>query len=336
MSIFGSNIIYYIVAFCFTLKNVYGYCEMPYPDVPLVVSSVWEQHLPWLETVYGNLTESHTPYSRTSEAVWGSLHPLLPYSIHWSNIVIIIFIHNSPDVDVLIRAHFDTWLKHVEEGVDVFYVTDADDDRSFNEILPNAVSTKANLHIYKSPAEKDGNRLRFKVIDGFRHVGEQKLDDKKYFIKMDSDSYFVPENLLAYLNDLHGRTYPAPVHFGKQNCACGCYTEGAFYAFNDAGFTSINQYFYDHPEISKVELSQLRNGLELFNFMHHEDFLVSYVYRQSTKFPMISNPLVWSHDNERIFYRHYGIAYHKIKQYSRYMEYENHWYFENGTKKAWY
>lgn len=308
---------------------------MPYPYVPKVVSSIWKQKFNWLETVYGNLEESYTEYERTIKAVWGSSKPSLPYNVNWSNIVIIIFIHNSPEIDNIIRAHFDTWLKHVEEGVDVFYVTDADDSRSFDEILPGAASTKANLHVYKSPAEKDRNFLRFKMIDGFRHVGEQKLDSKKYFIKLDSDTYFIPENLLAYLNDLHGRTYPAPIHFGFQNCSCGCYTEGAFYAFNDVGFTSINQYFNDHPEISKVELLNVRDDAKLWKFMHHEDFLVSYVYRHATKFPMISNPLIHSHDNEHPFQKRYGIAYHKVKQYSRYMEYENFFYFEDGTKRPW-
>jgi len=141
-----------------------------------------------------------------------------------------IFICDKSSENNLIQAHFKTWLMHVGKGADIVYITDIDDARTLHEILPDEGNVNATCHIYKSPAQKEGKFLRFKVIDGFQHVLAKKFNStKKYFFKMDSDTYLMPDNLLAYVNDLHEMTYPKPVLFSNTRCERWfCFGDGSF------------------------------------------------------------------------------------------------------------
>ena len=102
------------------------------------------------------------------------------------NIVFIMFIHNDKSVDELIKAHFDTWIRRLGIETDIIFVTDEDNERSFEEILPDADKVRSNLSIYKSPAKKEGRRLRYKVADSFQYVSKKYENDetKEYFIKI--------------------------------------------------------------------------------------------------------------------------------------------------------
>jgi len=260
--------------------------------------------------------------------------------IDWSNIVFMIYIYSSSEQDRMVEAHFNTWLRHIGEGADVVYITDADDSRSVEEILPFAQSATATFHLYKSPAPKEGKHLRFKVIDGFQHVAEKKFKFKKnFFIKMDYDNYVVSDRLLAYLNSLHYQTYPKPVHFGRSNCYNTiCYTEGGFYGFNNVGFRALVHYFEEYPGIATGEHFKFQNEMKLL--MQHEDFMVSFVYRDATQYPMIhahlytrnfgSNPTTLKVTS---YLKHMseGIAFHGFKDPNLLYESEN-FFFEEWNR----
>jgi len=250
----------------------------------------------------------------------------IPWDIDWSNVVIIMIIHNSPQVDSLIRAHFNTWLKQTDEGLDVVFVTDIDDTRSTAEILPYANNVLATTHLYKSPAPPEGKHIRFKVRDAFRQIATMFKDNyqKKYFIKMDVDTFLLAEHLLNYMKKINEFTYGRPLLFGKGVCSPEklCYAGGALYGMNRFGLMSINSYFESHPNVHEEE--HFPNNGRKVNMMIHEDYMVSYVYRSATNYPVLSNDKIFNY-----FIKREGlgselsppICYHQVKQESGFYEY---------------
>jgi len=287
---------------------------------------------------------SNTPHKFISidkSIFYSHPNPSIKPSVDWSNIVFMINIYNSYVQDRMIEAHFNTWLRHVGEGLDVVYITDADDNRSFKEILPLISNSKATFHLYKSPAKKEGKHLKFKVIDGFRHVAEKNFrSKKKFFIKMDYDNYLVSERLLNYLNGIYFQTYPKPVHFGRARCFPVCFTEGGFYGFNDIGFSAVVNYFKDNPGIATGEHFDIQDR-KMKVSMLAEDFMVSYVYREATLFPLIDGPFVSKRlpiDVTRLELFHYvkkydGISFHAFKYPNLLYHCESYFYSSNGTMR---
>jgi len=312
--------------FFILLVSFYSICYVHSQFIEAVSSVLEDKGYYNLEKVYGDsLLSTEWPWKFTMDVMHRNKNQLLDYDVDWSSTVFIIFIYDDRKIDNLIKAHFKTWLKHLGEGADVVYITDIDDMRTLNEILPEADKIKATCHLYKSGAEKEGKRLRFKVIDGFRHVAEKFSSTKKYFFKMDSDTYLVTEHLLAYLNDLHKRTYPKPVLFGRVNHRhLFSYADGSLYGFNNFGFDAVNQYFKVH-----------KSWITLFkthDLLSHEDALVTYVYRVATQIPVIHNPLIFTHKNPFYAVKDIGISYHKTNP-NHFMTYEDRFYSLDGKKR---
>ena len=90
--------------------------------------------------------------------------------VDWSNVVFLMIMHESAEVDSLINGHFETWLKHTGKGLDIVFITDESDTRSEEEIIPNAFSFMGKIHVYKSPAEFDDKHIRFKVCNNHEHL----------------------------------------------------------------------------------------------------------------------------------------------------------------------
>ena len=144
-------------------------------EVPSAVSSIeGDGRFPPMETFYGN---------------HGSENSKLLPNVQWSDVVLMIFMYNDEKIDKLIEGHFETWLRRVGEGADIVFITDSDDVRSDNSILPLAKSITATSHVYRSSAANEGKHLRYKVIDAFRYVGET-FKDKKFFLKLDTGNVF--------------------------------------------------------------------------------------------------------------------------------------------------
>lgn len=215
-----------------------------------------------------------------------------PETIDWSNLVFYMIIHNDPSVDLLINAHFTTWLQHIGDA-DLVFITDLDDPRSLEQIVPEiSQDLVVRLHLYKSPAINEGKHIRFKVMDAIRHVSETYAQDdsKKYFFKMDADAYVLGHNLLDYVNKLHNVAYGMPIHFGKVMCGHEhmCHTGGAFYGMNKVGLAATDKFFKENPEIYKQKEIVYREKLNRsFNLMEHEDFMVSYAFKMANKVPAI-------------------------------------------------
>merc|ERR1719410_479508 len=71
------------------------------------------------------------------------------HDIEWSDIIFIMNIFDSERIDEFIKAHFDTWLKHVGKGATIVFLSNDDDKRTKEEILPLAGSIEANCVLYK-------------------------------------------------------------------------------------------------------------------------------------------------------------------------------------------
>ena len=124
-------------------------------------------------------------------------HP--PTKISWSDAVIYILTFNSKQPNRLLQAQFDTWIKLVDdEGLDIVVVTDEDDERSYEDVLPDADKVKPRIHLYKSPARKEGSLTRAKTVDTMGYLYDH-FPQKKYYLKVDCDTFVIPENLLMHL-----------------------------------------------------------------------------------------------------------------------------------------
>jgi len=214
--------------------------------------------------------------------------------VTWSNVVIYVLTFNSELPNRLLEAHFNTWIKSIDdEGLDIVIVTDSDDKRSYDEIVPDARSVKPKIHVHKSPAEKEGTLTRAKVVDSMSHIYDKFIKepnpktDKQYFLKVDSDTVLLQENLIPHLQKVYNITHPLPVDFGKVNCfakevADICYTTGGFYGMNKRGFEAAYLYILEHPGIYSEHIENDRNGE---NLIAHEDFFISYAFRKATGYP---------------------------------------------------
>lgn len=158
---------------------------------------------------------------------------ILP-QINWIDVVITILIVNDEIQSDLLSAHFQTWMRREGKGLDVVLVTDTDDPRADNEIVPAPEAVLPRVHLYRSPARKEGKHARFKVIDSLRFTREKFESTKTYFLKMDPDAVLMAQNLLGFLQQLNlvvGQNDPA--FFGLAMChdinAGICHAGGALY-----------------------------------------------------------------------------------------------------------
>ena len=256
-------------------------------------------------------------------------------SINWSNLVVMMLTYDNPEANFLIQAQLDTWIKKAGEGLDIVFVTDVDDKRSDNEVVSyNKDLIKANIHVYRSNALKEGKRARSKVVDGFFHVERMFVNDanKKFYLKIDPDSYVLPEQLLFFIDRLNSQTHPYPVDFGNSICNNGvyCYTEGGLYGMNKVGFESAMRYIADHPDVLSEfvppNVDPNRNTLD------HEDSFTSYAFWKSTGFPVIWNRdiSVGNFESEKPIN---PISVHPVKSYLEIYVLEKIFYDSEGRRR---
>jgi len=270
----------------------------------------------------------------------------LSSKVDWSNIVIMITIYQSNECDQLIKAHFGTWMKQADEGLDVVFVTDESDERSMDEILPDLNNVSPKSHLFKSAAKSEGKHLRFKMIDSLKEMENLFGNDsrKKYLIKMDTDTFLLPENLLSYVQKIESSTSGQPVLFG--NCVGHfykwCYAPGGIYGMNRMALQEINSYFVSNPDITNQYLfSDYGKNVEgerkhLSNVLEHEDCMVSYVYRKATGYPNVMSFRFFTnsinHAHSIVDKECPPISYHTIKDAKVYYEYYELFYHEGKLK----
>lgn len=206
----------------------------------------------------------------------------------WDNVVIIMMTFNDKEESKLIQKHFDVWISRMPKGLDVLFVTDSDDERTYDEVLPDSNNVDPTIHLYRSPQTNEGAQARSKTIDSLSHAYELFKDsNKEMFLKIDPDTFIIPENLLNRMVTLHEKTYPQPVDFGRVDCARerNCYSLGASYGLNKNGLKAILEYIENDPQIFDREF--IEGKIVVKNRMLDEDFFTSYVFQRATGYPTI-------------------------------------------------
>lgn len=253
--------------------------------------------------------------------------------VKWENLVFMMLTHNDPEANSLIHAQFETWVKRVGNGVDIVIVTDIDDPRSDQEILPSNYNMSwINVDIYRSDTPNEGRKGRSKVIDGFLYVHKKYKNNaqKSYIMKVDPDNYLLPHALLKFLKTLYERTYPQPVDFGKSNCNNDfvCYSQGGLYGWDRGGFERIFNYMTEHKDkiYDEIYYNRWNPGR---NILQSEDVFTSYVFRKATGYPAIFNRGIGANLTEIIHFKQMPkdlVSIHPIKKIDDFHKLEDIFY----------
>lgn len=272
----------------------------------------------------------------------------LSNDISWSNVVVIIPTYNDEKTNGLVEAGLKTWMRHLGDGADIVLVTDDDDARTDDQILPpidegeGVNRMKSNIHIYRSNALKEGRRTRYKVMDAFNYVytkfGAGNESQKQIFLKVDTDSYMIAENVLDAMVKIQKETYPLPVEFGRGVCLTvdTCYSHGGMYGFNRSGLKLVLSYVSDHPDIYQ---KLVKNQLNEDNLMNHEDYFTSYVFKEASGGYPIINMLGVSESLMRLKqpYKKVGRPFysiHNVKDPNDFYGLQHIFYHDNCTMKT--
>ena len=206
-------------------------------------------------------------------------------SVRWEDVVLMMLIvgGNDSKQNRLLRAHFDTWMRHDGQGLDVVLITDDDDPRQSHEIVPHR-EILPTIHVYRSSAKKEGKHARFKVKDGLQRL-YRMFNTKIFFLKMDPDAVLMPTNLLGFLRELKEALPPRkPAYFGLAMChdenALTCHAGGGLYGMNRRALESVVQFFQSNNEF---ELNQNQTSLLI-----HEDYMVAHALKKATLMPVIN------------------------------------------------
>ena len=133
--------------------------------------------------------------------------------LNWDNIVVIIMTYNDETDSNILKKNFNSWIKRIQEkNLDIIVVTDHNDERTYEEILPYAGLVSPAIHLHRSNAINEGKKARSKTIDSLSYAYEKFQDDvhKHIFLKIDPDTFVLPEILLKHLKKVHEITYPLP------------------------------------------------------------------------------------------------------------------------------
>jgi len=267
--------------------------------------------------------------------------------LDWYRVVVLIMTYESESETKLLGNHFNSWIRKMPKGFDIVVVTDISDRRTYEEILPDANKVTCTVNLYKTLAKNEGHQAREKTIDSLRYIFEKYHNThKEMFLKIDPDTYVVPENLLKITQEVYRETYPLPVDFGRVDCLVGgssCFSLGASYGLNQSGLAAFLQYIKKQPQIlDRVILDELGQ-----NRMLDEDFFTSYVFRTATGYPTIHisgmsirlqarNYLIQGpHEGEWDTTDHH-ITIHLVKEPEQF-DILNKYYYKRGIAlKKWY
>ena len=124
-------------------------------------------------------------------------------------------------------------MRETGDGLDILFVFDENDERPNENLSPDASEIKPTVHIYGSSAMTTDKKVRNKAIDAMTYANKKFgiKGDKYFYIKMDPDSFLVPDNFLFFMNELYHTTYPKPVDFGRPACfkPSFCHSQGKFH-----------------------------------------------------------------------------------------------------------
>lgn len=179
-------------------------------------------------------------------------------SVTWEHVVIVLLI--SKGRDDFLRAAIDTWISRLQEEATLFFVRDV------GVSLPEELTKRPNTFIYDYTEETGMQTLDLKALIGWKEVHRFfAFKGKKYFLKVDDDTFLMGHNLIRFLNKMEyfSSGMEEALYFGHPFCGHGdlkalnyetwCYAGGGAYGLSYEALTIFLQqvkdgcaYFYDY------------------------------------------------------------------------------------------
>lgn len=180
-------------------------------------------------------------------------------SVTWSDVVIVMMV--SKGRDYYLEACADTWISRLHPDATLFFGQDGNDSS-----LPLSIINRENTHVYAYEGPRGLDSLDVKAFDIWSEVYRRfALKGKKYFLKIDDDTFLFGHNLVRFLNKIeHWMSgVEQSLYFGHPFCGHGdlealgfatwCYAGGGAYGLSiEALHNLLTQirggcaYFYDY------------------------------------------------------------------------------------------
>jgi len=253
--------------------------------------------------------------------------------LSWSNVVIVVLFYDYILDTNLVGEHFNSWINDMDEGLDIVFVVDKDDKRSDEEILPFRDNAKPSIHLHRSSVQvKDGKAVKYKMIDALWFVEKKfgKNENKHFYLKLDPDTFLIPEKLMNFMSELFMATHPQPVDFGRSACFMTdmCFSQGGLYGFSRSGLLATVEYMKRNVKEMHTEIIHRKWN---YNLMDHEDFVTSYIFRRATGYPVVSVPEIGENFNKfKPPFPYTPISIHLVKFRKEYKKLHETFYDHEG------
>lgn len=180
-------------------------------------------------------------------------------SVTWNEVVIVLLV--SPGREPYLEAAAETWISRLHPDATLFFARDRQEPN-----LPASVTNRDNTHVFDYAGPTGLESLDLKAFLVWDEVYKKfALKGKKYFLKLDDDTFLFGHNLVRFLNKVEhwfSGTEQA-LYFGHPFCGHGdlealgyakwCYAGGGAYGLStEALHNLLTQikggcaYFYDY------------------------------------------------------------------------------------------
>lgn len=177
-------------------------------------------------------------------------------SVTWKEIVIVLLV--SAEREPFLEAAAETWISRLHAEATLFFAKDGQEPS-----LPLSIVNRPNTNVYSYPGLVGLQYLDVKALETWNKVYEKfALSGKKYFLKIDDDSFLFGHNFIRFLNKVEhwfsGREQA--LYFGHPFCGHGdlaalgyekwCYAGGGAYGLS--------------IEALQIMLTQIKDGCDYF------------------------------------------------------------------------
>lgn len=164
--------------------------------------------------------------------------PMEGNGVSWDEVVLVLVV--GAGRDDFLHAITETWLARLDPSATVVIARDMYEPR-----IPQALLDRPNVEVLNYAGPTGLGSLDTKAFTTWKQVHQlYEKSNKKYFLKVDDDSYLVAHNLLRFLIKLDRwfASKQEPIYFGHPFCGHGdlaalgyatwCYAGGGAYGLN--------------------------------------------------------------------------------------------------------
>lgn len=168
----------------------------------------------------------------------GGFVPAEGFGVSWEDVVIVMMVGEGREE--YLQALADTWVSKLHPAATLVLACD-----NGLPIVPEALRERPNVIEFHYAGPSGLDNLDMKAITTWKYVWERfEKSNKKYFLKIDDDTYLVAHNLMRFLTKLDRMfvAHDEPLYFGHPFCGHGdlaaldyarwCYAGGGAYGLN--------------------------------------------------------------------------------------------------------